>query len=218
MGRAVAFSPGEPALLATEQLPGLFGEPKPEVLLLEVPTGKIRSKPFSCPSPVRSFAFSPDGKYLAVAGNERTLRLRDLAHERQAREFKGHAAPADQVAFSRDGKRLFSVSGNDGTLRVWDNGGTGDVVEQAAVTTDMRKVSSKMTCAALWPGGRALTGHEDGSLVLWDLAAGEEVKRFTHNGSRLTAVAISPDGHHAVAAVASHLVYLYRLPPPAREP
>jgi WD40 repeat protein len=70
-----------------------------------------------------------------------------------------------------------------------------------------------MTCVAFWPGGRALTGHEDGSVVLWDLAAGAELKRFAQERSRVTAVAVSPDGHHAVAALANHLVYLYRLPP-----
>jgi WD40 repeat protein len=211
MGRAAAFSPGKPRLFVTEDLPGLFGLPKPTIRIIEVETGKNR-KTLPSPSPVRCFAFSPDGKILAVAGDERTIRLRNMADYRQEREFRGHTDAVDQVAFSGDGKRLFSASGADGTLRVWDNDAAAAVVEKERTKVDLRLVPSPMQCAALSAGGRALTGHEDGTLVLWDLAAGTERKRFADPGNRVTAVALSPDGQQALAARQDHLLYLYRLP------
>ena len=33
--------------------------------------------------------------------------------------FPGHTGPVDQVAFAADGRRVFSASCADGTLRVW---------------------------------------------------------------------------------------------------
>jgi serine/threonine protein kinase len=213
LGRAVAFSPGKPGLFATEDLPGLLPTHQPRVRIIEVDTGKNWKMFPSSSSPVHCFAFSPDGKLLAIAGNEKSIRLRDLEHDRQHREFRGNAASADQVAFSSDGTRLFSVCGGDGTLRVWNNeASAGEVVETELTKIELGKVPARLLCAALWPGGRALTGHEDGTLVLWDLRTGAERKRFTDPGNRVTAVALSPDGRQALAARADRLVYLYRLP------
>jgi tRNA A-37 threonylcarbamoyl transferase component Bud32 len=212
MGRAIAFSP-DSSRLATVDLPGVLGFLSPTLGIVEIQTGKWRK--FACGSPVNGLAFSPDGKYLVTGGDDKGVRLWNLAAERQEREFVGHAGAVDQVAFSSDGKRLYSASGADGTLRVWDNGkDAGKEVMQIAV----EKTAAKMQCATFWLGGRALTGHAGGSVVLWDLEKGEAVKRFAHDGTAITAVAISPDGHHAVAALANHRVYLYRLPPPGTEP
>ncbi len=207
MGRALAFSP-DGSRLATLDLPGLFGLPAPTIRIIEVPSGK-GWKQFPCGKGVETLAYAPDGTVLAFAGSDKTIRLRNPEHERPEREFRGHEAAVDQVAFSEDGKRLFSASGGDGTLRVWNNDkDAGAVVEKEGTKID----AGKMLCTAFWPGGRALTGHADGSVVLWDLATGKEVTRFAHPGARVTAVAISPDGRQGLAALSDHLVYLYRLP------
>jgi WD40 repeat protein/tRNA A-37 threonylcarbamoyl transferase component Bud32 len=220
MGHAIAFSPGRHKLLVTEDLPGLFGLPKPRVRIIEVLTGE-NWKAFPSKTRVNCFAFSPgEGRYLAIAGNETSLRLRDLEQDRQEREFRGHTTAPDQVAFSGDGQRLFSASSGDGTLRVWNNDSqAGEVVKKELNKIEIGKtVAGKMMCSAFWQGGRALTGHADGSVVLWDLPTGSVLKSFTHPGAQVTAVAVSPDGHHAVAALSDNLVDLYQLPSPATRP
>jgi WD40 repeat protein len=76
----------------------------------------------------------------------------------------------------------------------------------------------QMTCVAFWPWGRALTGYRHGGVALWDLNTGKELAKFpsesNQNGAYASAVAISPDGHHGLAALTDGAVYLYRLPPP----
>ena len=64
----------------------------------------------------------------------------------------------------------------------------------------------------------------DDSVLLWDLTTAEELKRFRHkNTQAITALALSPDGHHALSALTrarsgESLVYLYGLPAPGGKP
>jgi WD40 repeat protein len=56
-------------------------------------------------------AFSKDGKRLAYAGPERTVRLIDVQTGRELRVFRGHRGEVTSVALSPDGTRLLSSSG-----------------------------------------------------------------------------------------------------------
>jgi len=210
---ALAFSP-DSSRLAVAVAPGLFGFAKLfqpfSIAIFDVQTGKQRG--FDVQSPAHSLAFAPDGKRLLVGSANGQLRLWLPDVPTIDRNFKGHAGLVGQVAFARDGKRVFSASAADGTLRVWEN----DQGAKELQRIDSGKAGAPMTCTAFWPGHRAVTGHADGTVVVWDLATGKESQRFARKDARVTAVAISPDGFHAVAALSDGQVYLYRLPPPSQ--
>ncbi len=70
---------------------------------------------------IYGIAFSPDGRYLASAGADHTVKLWDVATGREIRTLKGHTSAVRCVAFSPDGKRLAAGSGmGDGRVIVWD--------------------------------------------------------------------------------------------------
>lgn len=68
---------------------------------------------------VTSIGFSPDGRRLATASFDRTVKLWDMQTGKEVFTLLGHAGGVDNLAFSPDGDQIITV-GIDGTARVWN--------------------------------------------------------------------------------------------------
>ncbi|MBN3881361.1 MAG: hypothetical protein HWQ42_34940 [Nostoc sp. JL23] len=67
---------------------------------------------------VYSVAFSPDGKTIASASSDKTVKVWDAVTAKEITSFKGHSDAVIGVAFSPDGKTIASAS-SDNTVKVW---------------------------------------------------------------------------------------------------
>ena len=67
---------------------------------------------------VRSIMFSPDGKTLASASRDSTIKLWNVGTGKEITSLTGHQALVSSVAYSSDGKTLASAS-FDNTIKLW---------------------------------------------------------------------------------------------------
>lgn len=68
---------------------------------------------------IRGFAFSPDGRTLASASEDRSTKLWDVETGQELMTLQGHTSKVVCLDYSPDG-RLIATAGDDGTLRLWD--------------------------------------------------------------------------------------------------
>jgi len=130
-------------------------------------------------------AWSPDGRTLAAACQDRSLYLFDV-RTGAVRILRGHAEQVSAVAFSPDGSHLASGSW-DATVRVWDLG-TGE-------STAMAGHGDRVTDVRFHPGGNLLaSASNDRSVKLWKV--GERRPSATFGGAicRNGELDFSPDG------------------------
>lgn len=71
-----------------------------------------------CQMPIHCVSFSPDGKYLAAAGDETTVRIFDLAGGMQLTELNNHSATINSISWNSNSNKVASCCA-DGTMRVF---------------------------------------------------------------------------------------------------
>jgi serine/threonine protein kinase len=69
--------------------------------------------------PIRAFAASPDGRWLAFGGDDRIIRIRDAASGKELARWEAHESAISALAFHPDGNVLAS-GGADGSVKLWD--------------------------------------------------------------------------------------------------
>ncbi|HEU5101727.1 MAG TPA: protein kinase [Roseiflexaceae bacterium] len=143
-------------------------------------------------SPLRTVAWSPDGRLALTGGEDGTLRVWDIGSGAQLRELKGHIGSVWSVAWSPDGKQALSGAA-DGTLRVWDVG-------SGAQLRELKGHTGRVWSVAWSPDGtRLLSGGADATLRVWDASSGALLQTLTGHVGVVRAVAWSPDARRMLS-------------------
>ncbi|GGY29806.1 hypothetical protein GCM10010384_41200 [Streptomyces djakartensis] len=172
--------------------------------------------------------FSPDGRTLATASYDRTVRLWNVTDRRRpkplGRPLRGHRSWVSSAVFSPDGRTLASAS-DDGTIRLWD---VTDPGRPQSLGGPLTGHDGTIYLIAFSPDGRTLaSAGDDHTVRLWDVAdpkrprpLGEPLSGHT---AAVRSVAFSPDGGTLAAGGDDGTVRLWdvsapRRPTPAGEP
>jgi WD40 repeat protein len=135
------------------------------------------------------FAFSPDGKNMASADSDGTVRVWDVITGQMIGGIT--IAPPIQklsaLAFRRDG--CLALGSEDGTVQVWDM-----TTGREAFT--FRGHTGRVSSLTFSPDGRRLvSGGEDKLIKIWDIhLTGQGALTLTGHTSRVNSLAFSPDG------------------------
>jgi WD40 repeat protein len=201
--------------------------PDGSVLTLSAENGTVTLWPAE-PGPARRFfgpveglfhyrrpAFSPDGRTLALAVDQTTAAIHDVALPGlERRRLTGHQGLVLPVAWEPGGRRLATGS-KDGTVKIWD-------AATGRETTSLRSgrdvvglqwgADGRQIAAVAWPPAGVR------KVFVWDLASGERI--FTADSpagtygphQRQVAVLLSPDGKRVAAETLSGFTVWDRAP------
>jgi hypothetical protein len=188
---AVHFSPDGKTCVVAGGVAGLSGVAE----LRDVSTGNL----------IRSFGghrdvlydadLSPDGKLLATAGYDRSLKLWNVADGTPLRSIDVHNGAVFDIAWHPSGKLLGSASADE-TIKLWR---TSDGVR----LDTLNQPQGEMFTVAFTPDGKhVIGGGRDKRIHLWRLASIDAPtinpplhSRFAHE-SPIVAIGLSTDGKH----------------------
>ncbi len=172
-----------------------MGTTGPYAWIQDARTGAL-IKALDVPSPCASVAFSPDGRWLAVGGKEPDVLLYDSGSGAVVRRFSGHGDIVRQIAFTRDGLRLITVTGKWGVgdlnrearARVWEFS-SGKLLQEFSGHAD-GIVSLALHPSEPW----MVTGGWERTIRAWDLETGRERWNLPVSFGFVGSLKISPNG------------------------
>jgi len=165
---------------------------------------------------ITSVALSNGGDWAIFGFNDGRIRFARFIEGRisDRRKLEDRQSPIKgairSMAISPRGDRFVS-GGEDRILRVWEPRGTD--FSNAAVKYHLPGHGATITSIALsGDGQRAFTGSTDGSVTLWNVAKGEELRSFKGHKEEVTSVALSRDGQKGLSGSKDRTVVLWSLP------
>jgi WD40 repeat protein len=156
------------------------------------------------------FAFSPDGKTLASASYDGTVKLWDFAARREIATLTVEGLRLlSTVVFSPDGNTIATAGKPlDSPLRLWD-------VATGRLKTTLKRQRGNIVAVVFTPNGKGLVSASGATAVLWDVPAERPLAEFVTGGripSMIHSMVITPDGKTLLAGCGDGTIKRWQMP------
>lgn len=160
---------------------------------------------------VSGVVISPDGKLLASAGADTTIRLWDVQSGKQIGQLRADDKAVTSLAFRSDGSTLVSGSA-DGKLRTWDMGDAAHL----KLLGELAGHNGAVYALAFSPDGKTLaSAGADKTIRLWDPSDAAHLKPLgeplTGHEQSVFSIVFSPGGKLLASAGADQTVRLWNV-------
>jgi WD40 repeat protein len=153
---------------------------------------------------VWSIDFSSDGRLLASAAGDHTIRLWQVEDGNLLRMLEGHTDCVWSIAFSPD-DRLLASGSDDATLRLWQ-------VEDGKPLRTLEGHTDRVRNIAFSPDGRSLaSGSDDDTIRLWQVEDGNLLYKLEGHSGHVNEIAFSPTGRLLASASSDTALRLWEV-------
>jgi WD40 repeat protein len=153
------------------------------------------------PQPIRAIACSGDGNWMATAGVDGEIHLRDPQNGRVRALLSTQDDEVLALAFHPN-NRILAAAGLSGTIGLWD-------VTTARPAGRLPGHASGTYSLAFSNQGQLASGGFDQLIALWDIERGEKTAELTGHGGSIRGLAWMPDGR-LVSASADHTLGIWQ--------
>ncbi len=201
---SLAFSPDGKYLAGTNSIHLRDPQIDRRVHVWDVATGEIRHSFATGGDSPRFVTFSPNGRWLAAAGDDAVVDAWDMTTNKPlGEEILAHGKHIVSIRLSQDGRTAVTAS-PDGSVRVWDAG--------SGKQRHLMRHDKGVCVAGLSADGRLIASSGlDDAVRLWETATGKERYRLPGHGNLggRHAIAFAPDGQ-SFASWGDHDSFLRR--------
>ena len=164
------------------------------IKILETDAKEEKMKPINANSKVRCISMNRDGKYLAIANEDKKVEIWDVHNSMQFKEFKEKIYAITCTCWGK-GLTLYT-GGSDKIIRKWILTAEGDEEEEGLFMVKHKKAISCIDCS---PDQRFLaSGSADMMVVIWSLDDHSILETFSHEKA-VICLAWSPNSKYLLS-------------------